>query len=104
MYNEGARVFSIHNTGPYGCLPDSVIRYKSKLSKLDTNGCFKPLNEMAQEFNRKLKGQVIKLRKKLPHAKITYVDMYAAKYKFISNSMKQGDINFEVKMNSFLIY
>ncbi|AET01431.2 GDSL esterase/lipase plant-like protein, putative [Medicago truncatula] len=49
IHNERARVFSIHNTGPIGCLPYDNIYYPHKKGNLDANGCFKPHNELAQE-------------------------------------------------------
>ncbi|KAK7339455.1 hypothetical protein VNO77_20125 [Canavalia gladiata] len=93
LYTEGARIFWIHNTGPIGCLPFNVLSYKSKQGNLDPNGCVKPQNEMAQEFNRQLKEQVFQLRRKFPLAKFTYVDMYKAKYQLVSNAKKLGFVN-----------
>ncbi|CAK8533652.1 unnamed protein product [Lathyrus sativus] len=93
LYNEGARVFWIHNTGPIGCLPYDIIYYQHKNGNLDANGCVKPHNEIAQEYNRKLKDQVFLLRRKFPLAKFTYVDVYAAKYKLISNAKSLGFVN-----------
>ncbi|BAU01018.1 hypothetical protein LR48_Vigan10g272500 [Vigna angularis] len=90
LYNEGARVFWIHNTGPIGCLPYSYIYYEPKKGNIDANGCVKPQNELAQEFNRQLKDQVFQLRRKFPLAKFTYVDVYTAKYELISNARSQG--------------
>ncbi|KAK7395673.1 hypothetical protein VNO78_16238 [Psophocarpus tetragonolobus] len=58
LYIEGARVFWIHNTGPIGCLPFNFLSYGSKQGNLDSSGCVKPQNEIAQEFNRKLKDQI----------------------------------------------
>ncbi|QCE10795.1 zeta-carotene desaturase [Vigna unguiculata] len=42
LYNEGARLFWIHNTGPIGCLPFNFLSYESKQGNLDANGCVKP--------------------------------------------------------------
>jgi hypothetical protein len=85
-------VFWIHNAGPIGCLPYDYIYYQHKQGNLDANGCVKPHNEIAQEFNRKLKDQVFQLRRKLPLAKFTYVDVYTAKYKLISNAKSLGNV------------
>ncbi|KAI9078057.1 hypothetical protein K1719_039982 [Acacia pycnantha] len=96
LYNEGARIFWIHNTGPIGCLPYSIIYYKSKqgnLTNLDGNGCVKSQNEIAQEFNRQLKKQVFELKRNLPLAIFTYVDVYSAKYQLISGAKKQGFVS-----------
>ncbi|XP_058093747.1 GDSL esterase/lipase At5g14450 [Magnolia sinica] len=90
LYQLGARAFWIHNTGPIGCLPYSVIYYPLKPRNLDQNGCVKPQNEVAQEFNRQLKDRVSQLRGILPQAALTYVDVYSAKYGLITNAKKQG--------------
>nr|ACZ74703.1 carboxilic ester hydrolase [Phaseolus vulgaris] len=90
LYDEGARVFWIHNTGPIGCLPYSYIYYEPKKGNIDANGCVKPHNDLAQEFNRQLKDQVFQLRTKFPLAKFTYVDVYTAKYELVNNARSQG--------------
>ncbi|XVE67830.1 hypothetical protein DITRI_Ditri09bG0020100 [Diplodiscus trichospermus] len=90
LYDHGARTFWIHNTGPIGCLPVSLHYHSIKPEELDKQGCLKAQNEYAMEFNRKLKDRVIKLREELPHAALTYVDIYAAKYELIGNAEKQG--------------
>ncbi|XP_054788570.1 esterase-like [Prosopis cineraria] len=87
IYNLGARYFWIHNTGPIGCLPYTLVRISGQR---DESGCVKPYNELAQYFNYKLKEAVVQLRKDLPHAVITYVDIYSAKYSLISNAKKYG--------------
>jgi len=86
-------VFWIHNTGPIGCLPYNYYTYGKKKGNLDANDCVKSQNKIAQEFNKKLKQQMSKLRKELQQAKFTYVDMYKAKYELISNARSQGDLH-----------
>lgn len=93
LYEEGARSFWIHNTGPIGCLPYSVIYYQKKPQNLDRNGCVEPHNKLAQEFNRQLKGMVVKLRSELPHGAFTYVDVYSVKYSLVSQAKELGNIN-----------
>lgn len=91
IYQEGGRVFWIHNTGPYGCLPLYINQNKkSKTGDVDEHGCVKPYNNMATEFNKQLKERVTKLRSELSEAAITYVDIYAAKYELISNAKNLG--------------
>ncbi|KAK8592970.1 hypothetical protein V6N12_045062 [Hibiscus sabdariffa] len=80
LYDEGARFFWVHNTGPIGCLPVSVLYEKSRPWNLDKNGCVKLQNEVAMEFNRQLKDKIYQLRSQLPFARFTYVDVYSAKY------------------------
>ncbi|PQP98686.1 GDSL esterase/lipase [Prunus yedoensis var. nudiflora] len=90
LYQEGARVFWIHNTGPLGCLPSTLAYKLPKPGDLDQNGCWKPHNEVAEEFNRQLKDRVFKLRAQLSEAVITYVDLYTARYTLISEAEKHG--------------
>ncbi|KAM6549721.1 hypothetical protein CsatB_021397 [Cannabis sativa] len=91
LYQQGARTFWIHNTGPIGCLPSTLFDVRNPVPGfLDGNGCIKSQNDMAKEFNRQLKRKVSELKAQLPFAALTYVDMYAAKYSLISNAKKLG--------------
>ncbi|KAL4638904.1 hypothetical protein ACB092_03G179700 [Castanea dentata] len=51
---------------------------------------FGPFNEVAQYFNLRLKEALAQLRKDLPEARITYVDIYAVKYTLITQAKKYG--------------
>ncbi|KAL0461724.1 UNVERIFIED_CONTAM: GDSL esterase/lipase [Sesamum latifolium] len=88
LYQQGARVFWIHNTGPVGCLPAATLYIRK--AKADKHGCNKDQNGMALEFNRQLKARVSKLRAELPRAALVYVDVYSAKYHLISNTKTYG--------------
>lgn len=68
---------------------------------LDQNGCVKVQNDMAKEFNKKLKDIVVKLRTLFPDASFIYVDMFSAKYELISNAKKEGKPFF---MQNFTAY
>lgn len=61
---------------------------------LDQNGCVNSQNDLAKEFNKKLKDIVVKLREQFHAASFTYVDMFSAKYELISNANKSGIILF----------
>ncbi|XP_034705666.1 GDSL esterase/lipase At5g14450 [Vitis riparia] len=94
LYQEGARTFWIHNTGPIGCLPVAVMYIRNPPpGMLDQYGCNKAQNEIAVEFNKQLKDGVMRLRAQLPQASITYVDLYAAKYGLISDAKGQGFVD-----------
>ncbi|XP_058739424.1 GDSL esterase/lipase At5g14450-like [Vicia villosa] len=96
VYSYGARTFWIHNTGPIGCLPVSMPIHNANHNitflpgYLDQNGCVNYQNDLAKDFNKKLKDKVVELRTLLPNASLTYVDMYSAKYELISNAKKSG--------------
>ncbi|KAI3831916.1 hypothetical protein MKX03_022288 [Papaver bracteatum] len=86
------RYFWIHNTGPVGCLAYMINSLQIDPGKIDEVGCVKPINEVALYFNRRLNDTVVKLRKQLPSAAITYVDVYKVKYLLISKAKKYGFI------------
>ncbi|GMN41515.1 hypothetical protein TIFTF001_010739 [Ficus carica] len=90
VYDQGGRYFWIHNTGPVGCLPYILERLPVTAAQMDKAGCASPFNEVAQVFNRGIKEAVVQLRKDLPYAAITYVDVYSAKYSLISQPKKHG--------------
>ncbi|KAH7515653.1 hypothetical protein FEM48_Zijuj10G0049400 [Ziziphus jujuba var. spinosa] len=90
VYGQGGRSFWIHNTGPVGCLPYILDRYLVTAAQIDKYGCATPFNEVAQYFNIRLKALVAQLRKDLPEAAITYVDVYSVKYTLISQAKKYG--------------
>ncbi|KAE8665017.1 GDSL esterase/lipase [Hibiscus syriacus] len=93
LYQQGARMFWIHNTGPIGCLPVFVINSPPKPENADQTGCIKSYNELAQEFNKQLKDMISRLRTKLHGARLTYVDIYSAKYSLISEAHKYGFVD-----------
>ncbi|KAL2510296.1 GDSL esterase/lipase [Forsythia ovata] len=90
IYARGGRSFWIHNTGPVGCLPYVMDRFLVTAAQIDKYGCASPFNDVAQYFNLRLKETVVQLRKELPLAAITYVDVYAVKYYLISHANKLG--------------
>ncbi|QCD94968.1 zeta-carotene desaturase [Vigna unguiculata] len=93
LLNEGARFFWIHNTGPIGCLSRKNSMNKFTSEDLDSAGCRKNENEIAQEFNKQLKDIVFELRKNFTNVIFTYVDVYSAKYELIKNARNQGFVN-----------
>ncbi|KAM6589405.1 hypothetical protein CsatA_012010 [Cannabis sativa] len=90
LYEKGARIIWIHNTGPIGCLPYFVITFPPKAEDTDQIGCIKSYNEVAQEFNKQLKEEVSKLRTQLSGAALYYVDIYSLKYSLINEAEKYG--------------
>lgn len=93
IYDHGGRSFWIHNTGPAGCLPYVMDRVLITAGQIDKVGCAAPFNDVAQYFNLKLKEAVVQLRKHLPLAALTYVDVYSAKYDLISHAKKYGFVH-----------
>ncbi|KZV15151.1 hypothetical protein F511_30237 [Dorcoceras hygrometricum] len=91
LYEKGARTFWIHNTGPIGCLPVATVKVQDPIpGYLDEHGCVKNQNEIAIQFNKELKDEVLQLRTELYDASLVYVDMYTAKYELIKTAENQG--------------
>ncbi|CAN8255472.1 unnamed protein product [Cochlearia groenlandica] len=91
LYKQGARFFSIHNTGPTGCLPYILKSYPTTLR--NRYGCLEALNNVAEEFNKQLKAKIFQLNKELPSSFLTYVDVYSAKYNLIIKSKNFGFVD-----------
>ncbi|KAK7385188.1 hypothetical protein VNO78_30901 [Psophocarpus tetragonolobus] len=91
--NFGAKSFWIHNIGPLGCLSSILTNFRS--AERDNNGCAKAYNEVVQFFNQNLKEALAKLRKDIPLAAITYVDIYSAKYS-LSATQRNMDLSFHM--------
>ncbi|EOA25550.1 hypothetical protein CARUB_v10018895mg [Capsella rubella] len=91
LYKEGARFFSIHNTGPTGCLPYLLKSFPA--TPRDQYGCLKPLNNVAVEFNKQLKNKITELNKELPSSLFTYVDVFTAKYNLIIKAKSLGFVD-----------
>lgn len=86
----GGRTFWIHNTGPIGCLPYLLTMAPVGKDQMDSIGCAIPYNELAKYFNSRLKEAIDQLRKDLPLAAITHVDIYSAKYSLLKEPEKYG--------------
>ncbi|XP_020703746.2 esterase-like [Dendrobium catenatum] len=94
MYALGVRYFWIHNTGPLGCLAYVLLRRNIiAAGELDSAGCAVFYNKAAQQFNKKLNETLVEMRKELPLAVITYVDIYFAKYSLFLEPAKYGTIS-----------
>ncbi|KAL6567861.1 hypothetical protein OROGR_001529 [Orobanche gracilis] len=93
IYDHGGRSFWIHNAGPVGCLPYVMDRLLITAGQVDKAGCASPFNEVAQYYNLRLKEAVVQLRKDLPLAAVTYVDVYSVKYELISQAKKHGFVH-----------
>lgn len=88
--NFGARTFWVHNTGPIGCLPYVLTYHPVSKHQRDSAGCSKPHNAVSKYFNLNLKQAIKQLRKDLPLAAITLVDIYSAKYSLYKEPIKYG--------------
>ncbi|KAE8684132.1 GDSL esterase/lipase [Hibiscus syriacus] len=89
-YDQGARNFWIHNTGPLGCLAQNVAKFGTDPSSLDERGCVSKHNQAAKVFNLQLHALTKKLQGQYTDSNFTYVDIYTIKYNLISNYSKLG--------------
>ncbi|KAK7275645.1 hypothetical protein RIF29_16765 [Crotalaria pallida] len=85
-YSDGRIILDF--IGPLGCHSSFLASFLS--AKKDGYGCAKALNEVCQYFNQQLKEALAQLRKDLPDAAITYVDIYSAKYSLFQDPKKYG--------------
>ncbi|KAG6646052.1 GDSL esterase/lipase At1g54790-like isoform X2 [Carya illinoinensis] len=90
LYDQGARNFWIHNTGPFGCLPQNVARFGTDPSKLDELGCLSAQNQAAKLFNIQLHALCIKLQAQYVDANVTFVDIFNIKFNLIANYSRYG--------------
>ncbi|KNA04481.1 hypothetical protein SOVF_199340 [Spinacia oleracea] len=90
LYDEGARFFWIHNTGPLGCLPQNIAKFGTDQSKLDALGCVTAHNQATQLFNLQLHALSRKLQGQYTDANVTYVDIFTIKSNLLSNYSRYG--------------
>lgn len=93
LYENGGTKFWIYNTGPLGCLPQTLALRKKNDSKLDSNGCLATYNDAAKEFNAGLKVLCHEMRSDLKNATIVLIDMYSIKHDLFTNHKKYGFAN-----------
>nr|XP_023897941.1 GDSL esterase/lipase At1g54790-like isoform X2 [Quercus suber] len=90
LYDQGARNFWIHNTGPLGCLPQNVAKFGTDPSQLDELGCVSQHNQASKLFNLQLHALCRKLQGQFSDADVTYVDIFTIKYNLIANYSRYG--------------
>nr|XP_011466323.1 PREDICTED: GDSL esterase/lipase At1g54790-like [Fragaria vesca subsp. vesca] len=90
LYDQGARNFWIHNTGPLGCLTQNVAKFGTNTSELDEHGCVSAHNQAAKTFNLQLHDLSKKLQGQYSDANVTYVDIFSIKYDLIANYSQYG--------------
>ena len=90
LYDQGARYFWIHNSGPLGCLAQNVAKFGTGPSKVDDLGCVSAHNQAAKTFNQQLHALCRKLQGQFPDGNVTYVDIFSIKSNLIANYSKYG--------------
>lgn len=102
LYDNGARKFWVHNTGPLGCLPQKLALPRKDDTDLDAYGCLSSYNKGAGEFNRQLSTLVDALNSELKDATIVYTDIFSIKYDIIANYTKYGKFLFILSLSVML--
>ncbi|XP_015875168.3 GDSL esterase/lipase At1g54790-like [Ziziphus jujuba] len=90
LYDQGARNFWIHNTGPQGCYPGILSTFGTDPSKLDELACVSSNNEAAKVFNLRLHALCKKSQDQYADANIIYVDIFTIKSNLIANYSQYG--------------
>ncbi|KAL3516147.1 hypothetical protein ACH5RR_023049 [Cinchona calisaya] len=90
LYDEGARNFWIHNTGPLGCLAQNIAKFGADPSKLDELGCVITHIQASKLFNLQLYALCKKLQGQYSDANVTHVDIFSIKSNLIANYSKYG--------------
>ncbi|KAH7839577.1 hypothetical protein Vadar_005953 [Vaccinium darrowii] len=90
LYDQGARNFWVHNTGPLGCLAQNIAKFGTDPSKLDELGCVSSHNQASGLLNLQLRALCKKLQGQYSDANLTYVDIFTIKSNLIANYSRYG--------------
>lgn len=85
LYRLDARKFVIGNVGPIGCIP-----YQKTINQLNENECVDLANQLALQYNGKLKDLLTQLNENLPGATFVHANVYALVMELITNYEKYG--------------
>lgn len=85
LYQLDARKFVIGNVGPIGCIP-----YQRTINQLNENECVDLANQLANQYNGRLKDLLASLNENLPGATFVHADVYALVMELITNYDKYG--------------
>ncbi|KAJ7964763.1 GDSL esterase/lipase [Quillaja saponaria] len=88
LYGLGARKISMGGLVPMGCLP-----LERTTNFMSGNECLQRYNDVALEFNDKLKNLAVKLNKELPGIRLVFSNPY---YIFMSIVRRPSTFGFEV--------
>ncbi|KAJ3694235.1 hypothetical protein LUZ60_009715 [Juncus effusus] len=92
MIGDGAVILAISGQLPTGCVPLFLTLFPSsnKLDYESNTGCLKIYNDLATYHNLLLSQELMRLRGKYPHVKISYTDYYDPVQNIVKNSEKFG--------------
>ncbi|KAL9245759.1 hypothetical protein vseg_019374 [Gypsophila vaccaria] len=85
LYQMDARKFVVGNVGPIGCIP-----YQKTINQLNENECVGLADQLARQYNSKLKNLLTQLSPTLPGATFVYANVYDLVMELITNYNKYG--------------
>lgn len=88
LYELDARKFIVGNVGPIGCIP-----YQKTINQLSENECVSLPNQLANQYNDKLKDLLQELNENLEGATLILANVYDLVMELITNYAKYGKIN-----------
>uniref|UniRef100_J3M3Q1 Esterase n=1 Tax=Oryza brachyantha TaxID=4533 RepID=J3M3Q1_ORYBR len=90
LHESGARKFWVYNTGPIGCLPQTLaLRWRPR-DELDAAGCLAVYNAAARSFNAELAAVCRRLGAEYDGATVVCTDMYGVKYELFADHGRYG--------------
>lgn len=87
LYKLDARKFIVGNVGPIGCIP-----YQKTINQLSENECVALPNQLANQYNAKLKDLLQELNENLEGATLIHANVYDLVMELITNYAKYGKI------------
>nr|KAJ0221083.1 hypothetical protein LSAT_V11C200081570 [Lactuca sativa] len=85
LYQLDARKFILGNVGPIGCIP-----YQRTINQLKEDECVALPNQLALQYNSKLKDLIAQLNDNLPGATFVHANVYDLVMELITNYAKYG--------------
>lgn len=99
LYKLGARKISLGGLPPMGCLP-----LERTSNVMGGNDCISRYNDVALEFNNKLKSLTVSLNKELPGSKLVFSNPYYIFLHMIRRPSSYGKANPRLYMLHIYIY
>ncbi|KAG0474411.1 hypothetical protein HPP92_014097 [Vanilla planifolia] len=85
LYSLDARKFVVGNVGPIGCIP-----YQRSINRLKETECVSLPNELARQYNGRLRDLLAELNDGLPGAKFCLANVYDLVLELITNYRNHG--------------
>ena len=86
LYSLDARKFVVANVGPLGCIP-----YQKTINRVGEDECVKLPNQLAAQYNGRLRELLIELNGNLPGARFCLANVYDLVMELITNYPNYGE-------------